>query len=144
MPWLGIVAAVVQSDEALNLKGALGSVSLVRSTELSKRFFIETTCSAESLTTAVLARVQVEKVALTIVPARNESPTTEPCQPVARSQPGPDSATKGGVICAISRGCRTCNVAEILLRPWRGELGDPVILASRSRGPKNQQCQADF
>lgn len=88
MPRLRVVAIVVQSDEALNLKGTLKSVSLLGATAMSNRIFVEITCSTEVSATRAHAMVQMEKESLTIVPARNESPTTDPCQPVARIQPG--------------------------------------------------------
>ena len=64
------------------------SVSLLGATAMSNRIFVEITCSTEFPATRTHAMVQMEKESLTIVPARNESPTTDPCQPVARIQPG--------------------------------------------------------
>ena len=48
MPWLRVIAAVVQSNEALDLKGSSESVSLPQGTELSGRGSAKSTCSAES------------------------------------------------------------------------------------------------
>ncbi len=64
----------------------------------------------------------------TIVPAANESPTTDPCQPIARIQPTSVFSRKRLINADSKRQDRTSNVAEIFLAPSRGELRDPVIL----------------
>ena len=103
MPRLRVIAVVVQSDEALNLKGTLTSVSLLGATAMSNRVFVDITCSTEFHATHTHAMVQTEKKSLTIVPARNESPTTDPCQPVARIQPGAQFSNRWreGLACQV-------------------------------------------
>ena len=83
MPLLRFIIAVVQSDEALNLR-VEGSVCIRYSIESIKSDDSESICAAESPMTVVYVTGEGRP---TRVPATNESPTTDPCQPIARIQP---------------------------------------------------------
>ena len=83
MPLLRFIIAVVQSDEAFNLR-VKGSVSIRYSLASIKSDYSESICAADSPMTVVYVMGEERP---TRVPAANESPTTDPCQPIARIQP---------------------------------------------------------
>lgn len=61
VPWLGVIAAVVQSNEALDLNGVSESVSCSQGTEVTERISPQNTCLAKCSTTHMHATVQMEK-----------------------------------------------------------------------------------
>ena len=83
MPLLRFIIAVVQCDEAFNLRVAR-SVFIRYSTESIQSDYSESICAVDSPMTVVYVTGEERP---TRVPAANESPTTDPCQPIARIQP---------------------------------------------------------
>lgn len=67
-----------------------------------------------------------------MVPAKNDNPTTEPCQPVANNQPVSISLEAREHVLDRSP---TCNVTQELLAPARGELRDPMVLTTSGGRP---------
>ena len=61
MPWLGVIAAVVQSNEALDLNGVSESVSFPQGTQVTERILPQNTCLAKCSKTHIHATVQMEK-----------------------------------------------------------------------------------
>ena len=61
VPWLGVITAVVQSNEALDLNGVSESASFPQGTEVTERILPQSTCLAKCSTTHMHTTVQMEK-----------------------------------------------------------------------------------
>ena len=113
MPPLRIIAAVVQSNQALDLMNVSELASLRFRQEAKRLSKVAALLNLVRFICKLPYNRREERH--TIVPAANDSPTTDPCQPIARIQPISPSAS--GVI-MVDIGM-TGNIAKIFLaRGW--------------------------